>query len=401
MIRPVATSSAAKRGFHGDSNHAYALWLSGSHGQKRLTALKGLDLCLLFHTKHQGVGGRIEVKANHIAYLVHEVWIYGPQNRRCSIDFLDPRRQWADAVWGSPEGCGTGLKLAKVRPIKPSTSGFSRDSHQAASVDRLGTAIAFLFFYKMRLTADGGNLVSPPRNKHEIAMMNPKRNLVTLILLSATVALTPKAAAIADEPKSKQLVSVETIYGDTWLELEADAAGQAGLESPFQSRTRSTAIQDNQTDQDEKKDENGLPFQSLGFGSIERSNYLMNPGGSSAVSVEVPRISAGSYRPAEWSGVTAGASSQFGHFPAQMGDWGSNLVVPASAVVSQPTTQSSAPVPQLRSRRPIYSDVSESSFEGGRVSRVVPIPETNAIAPLLAVIGVVVAGPFIRRCIHP
>jgi len=31
----------------------------------------------------------------------------------------------------------------------------------------------------------------------------------------------------------------------------------------------------------------------------------------------------------------------------------------------------------------------------------VPIPETNALVPILAVLGVVVAGPFIRRCFNP
>ena len=51
---------------------------------------------------------------------------------------------------------------------------------------------------------------------------------------------------------------------------------------------------------------------------------------------------------------------------------------------------------------PPYS--SNSGFEetrhGGDLT-FVPIPETNALMPILAVLGVVVAGPFIRRCFHP
>jgi hypothetical protein len=47
---------------------------------------------------------------------------------------------------------------------------------------------------------------------------------------------------------------------------------------------------------------------------------------------------------------------------------------------------------------------SDSGFEetrhGGDLT-FVPIPETNALFPILAVLGVVVAGPFVRRCFHP
>ena len=47
---------------------------------------------------------------------------------------------------------------------------------------------------------------------------------------------------------------------------------------------------------------------------------------------------------------------------------------------------------------------SDSGFEetrhGGDLT-FIPIPETNAIFPILAVLGVVVAGPFVRRCFHP
>jgi hypothetical protein len=47
---------------------------------------------------------------------------------------------------------------------------------------------------------------------------------------------------------------------------------------------------------------------------------------------------------------------------------------------------------------------SDSGFEetrhGGDLT-FVPIPETNALMPILAVLGVVVAGPLIRRCFHP
>jgi hypothetical protein len=47
---------------------------------------------------------------------------------------------------------------------------------------------------------------------------------------------------------------------------------------------------------------------------------------------------------------------------------------------------------------------SDSGFEetrhGGDLT-FVPIPETNALMPILAVLGVVIAGPFVRRCFHP
>jgi len=47
---------------------------------------------------------------------------------------------------------------------------------------------------------------------------------------------------------------------------------------------------------------------------------------------------------------------------------------------------------------------SEAGFEETRHAgdiTFVPIPETNALMPILAVLGVVVAGPFVRRCFHP
>lgn len=42
----------------------------------------------------------------------------------------------------------------------------------------------------------------------------------------------------------------------------------------------------------------------------------------------------------------------------------------------------------------------EETRHGGDLT-FVPIPETNALLPILAVLGVVVAGPFVRRCFHP
>jgi len=51
---------------------------------------------------------------------------------------------------------------------------------------------------------------------------------------------------------------------------------------------------------------------------------------------------------------------------------------------------------------PAYN--SEAGFEETRHAgdvTFIPIPETNGLMPILAVLGVVVAGPFVRRCFHP
>jgi hypothetical protein len=43
----------------------------------------------------------------------------------------------------------------------------------------------------------------------------------------------------------------------------------------------------------------------------------------------------------------------------------------------------------------------EETSMASATTTFVPVPETNVIAPLLAVLGVVVAGPFVRRSFNP
>ena len=47
------------------------------HRQHRLGALQRLDLALLVHAQHQGLVGRIEVEAHHVAHFLHEERVGG------------------------------------------------------------------------------------------------------------------------------------------------------------------------------------------------------------------------------------------------------------------------------------------------------------------------------------
>ena len=47
------------------------------HGQARLGAVEGLDLALFVDREHDGTGGRIDIKPDHIAQFVDELGIGG------------------------------------------------------------------------------------------------------------------------------------------------------------------------------------------------------------------------------------------------------------------------------------------------------------------------------------
>src|SRR5271157_4745080 len=62
-----------------------ALDVTQAHGQHRLGSVQSLNLALLIHAKHQGVVGRIQIKADDVPHLLDEEWVGGEFEAATSV----------------------------------------------------------------------------------------------------------------------------------------------------------------------------------------------------------------------------------------------------------------------------------------------------------------------------
>ena len=68
------------------------------HGQHRLGAIQCLNLALLIDREHDGVVGRVQIEANHIAHLFDEEWVGGEFETLAAVRLQ--REELKDAMHG-------------------------------------------------------------------------------------------------------------------------------------------------------------------------------------------------------------------------------------------------------------------------------------------------------------
>jgi len=74
-----------------------------AHGQQRRRTFQGLNLALFIDTQHQGVVGRVQVQANHVAHFVDEQGVAAQLEGFRAVGWRAKARQMRlMAVWFSP-----------------------------------------------------------------------------------------------------------------------------------------------------------------------------------------------------------------------------------------------------------------------------------------------------------
>jgi hypothetical protein len=259
--------------------------------------------------------------------------------------------------------------------------------------------------------------------------MNTHRAFCALIA-ALVMAASPTASAVVYDLSITPTVSVATVDGTAWFTTDFARTTGTGVIDPFlsiQAGTTESGFNLDQGDLDTKRDgqytrtQRVSDLQTITVAGIEYYAFLIDinepNNANSLLSIDTIKIftSAGNNLLTSLSSLQTQGTLQFNvdstdpnvtllydDLNSGSGQGDLAFFVPTSILAGVSSNDYFYLYQEFGNFGGAYG--SDSGFEETRHAgdiTFVPIPETNGLIPILAVLGVVVAGPFVRRCFHP
>lgn len=258
--------------------------------------------------------------------------------------------------------------------------------------------------------------------------MNTHRVFIALISAAFALVAAPKADALVYNLNTARSIKVDTVDGPSYFSVDFQRTAGSGVINPFLSLQASPTEKGFNVDSGNlNTDRNGTytitqrvsNLATITVNGIDYYSFLVdvNEPGSAAsiISLDTIRIYTSSNLYTDFTALNSGATKQFdldslsnntiiydykGNSGSGQGDIA--FLIPTSVLAGVNANDYFYMYQEWGGFGPAYSSDAgyEETRHGGDIT-FVPIPETNAIFPILAVLGVVVAGPFVRRCFHP
>jgi hypothetical protein len=252
-----------------------------------------------------------------------------------------------------------------------------------------------------------------------------------IALISAALALaasSPKASATVYNLNTLMTVPIDTVDGRAYFTTDFEKTTGTGATHPFLSIQRSpTELGFNVSSGDEDTKRNGQftltqhvsDLQTVVVDGVSYYAFLIDinestSAASSKISIDAIKIYTSANLLTTLGDLTTQGVLQFDmdslndntllydDLNSGSGQGDVAFFIPTSVLAGVATSDFFYLYQQFGATGGAFA--SDSGFEetrhGGDLT-FVPIPETNALMPVLAVLGVVVAGPFVRRCFHP
>lgn len=260
--------------------------------------------------------------------------------------------------------------------------------------------------------------------------MNTQRSI--LALLSAALfsfAAAPVSSGIVYDLNATQSILVDTLQGPIYFSTDFTRTTGTGVLDPFLSiqgspessgYNLSAGVLDTKRNGQFTRTQTMADLQTITVNGIDYYSFLLdiNESASTAaskISLDALKIYTGSVLQTSLNSLQINATLRIDIDSQQdntllydykmnsgSGEGDIAFLVPVSAFAGAQSTDFFYLYQEFGGYGPAYN--SEAGFEETRHAgdiTFVPIPETKSIFPILAVLGVVVAGPFIRRCFHP
>jgi hypothetical protein len=259
--------------------------------------------------------------------------------------------------------------------------------------------------------------------------MNTQRALYALIS-ALVVAASPTASAVVYDLEITPTVSIATVDGTAWFTTDFEKTTGTGVIDPFLSIQASPTESGFNIDQgvlDTKRNGQYTRTQhvsdllTITVAGIEYYSFLIDinepNNANSVLSIDTIKIytSAGNNLLTSLGNLQTQGTLQFNldsvdpnvtllynDLNSGSGQGDVAFFVPTSILAGVSSNDYFYLYQEFGNFGGAYG--SDSGFEETRHAgdiTFVPIPETNGLMPILAVLGVVVAGPFVRRCFHP
>lgn len=260
---------------------------------------------------------------------------------------------------------------------------------------------------------------------HTPTHMNTQRVFSALVSAALALAATSTASAVTYNLNTLGTVAIDTVDGRAYFTTDFTKTEGTGVIRPFLS------IQGNGTESgfnisqgvlDTKRNgqytvtQRVSDLQTVNVDGVSYYSFLLDinePNNSnSTISIESIKIYTSSKLYTSLESLSSKGTLQFdldGLTPTTLvyndrnsgsGQGDIAFFIPVSAVAGVPSDHYFYMYQEFGGGSAQTGSGYEETTHGANLT-FVPVPEPNAIMPILAVLGVVVAGPFVRRAFHP
>lgn len=245
---------------------------------------------------------------------------------------------------------------------------------------------------------------------------------VAALVAAFVAAASPKAAAVVYDLSSTPTVSVDTIDGKAWFTTDFTKTTGTGVSNPFLSIQESgsesgfnisSGVLDTKRNGQYTRTQRVSDLQTVTVSGVQYYAFLLDinePNNSnSLISIEAIKLYTSSNLYTSLGSLTRNATLQFDidslsnttllYDDRNSGSGQGDIAffIPKSAFLGVPQNHYFYLYEEFGNCGDYETNAGfEETSHGGNLT-FVPIPETQTILPILAVLGVVASGPFVRR----